>query len=129
MSGFDIEVGALPGNISEFHGAASRRAGDPALVIRHPDWPWTTAAYSTPLEEDPRVQVLGTHAVGGIGITVGLTTSKGSTVQANGSVVEWERPALAYYSPDRIESLGEGDGVTNFVDSAFYIFPKHKAEA
>ena len=124
MSGFDIALGTLPGNISEFHGPGSLRAGDPALVIRHPSAPWTTAYYITPLENDPRVQVLGTHAVGSIGITVGLTTSKGSTVLADGTVKEWERPAVAYYSPDKLDSLGEGDGVTDFVDSAFYIFPK-----
>ena len=123
---FQIEVGTIPGNISEFHGPGSLRAGDPALVIRHPSAPWSTSFYNTPLEDDPRVTVLGTHAVGSIGITVGLTTSKGSTVEADGKVVEWERPSVAYYSPDKLESLGEGDGVTNFADSAVYIFPKHK---
>ena len=68
---FQIEVGTIAGNISEFHGPAHLRTGDPALVIRHPSAPWTTSFYNTPLEDDPRVQVLGTHAVGGIGITVG----------------------------------------------------------
>ena len=77
MNSFDITVGTLPGNISEFHGPAHLRAGDPALVIRHPSAPWTTSPYNTPLEDDPNVQVLGTHAVDGIGITVGETTSKG----------------------------------------------------
>ena len=72
--------------------------------------------------------MLGTHAVGSIGITVGLTTSKGSTVLPDGTVKEWERPAVAYYSPDKLDSLGEGDGVTNVVDSAFYIFPKQRTE-
>ena len=128
MTGFDITVGTIPGNISEFHGPAHLRAGDPALVIRHPSAPWTSAPYGSPLESDPRVQVLGTHAVGSIGITVGLTTSKGSTVLADGTVKEWERPAVAYYSPDNLESLGEGDGVTDFVNSAVYIFPKHAKE-
>ena len=124
---FQIEVGVLPGNISEFHGPAHLRAGDPALVIRHPDGPWTTAPYTAQhaLEVDPHVQVLGTHAVGGIGITVGVTTRSGSTVLADGTVREWERPAIAYYSPDKLESLGEGDGVTDFANSAVYIFPKH----
>ena len=126
MSDFDIQVGVLPGNISEFHGPAHLRAGDPALVIRHPSAAWTTSPYNTPLEDDPRVQVLGTHAVGSIGITVGLTTSKGSTVLAQGTVEHWNRPAIAYYSPDKLESLGEGDGVTDFANSAFYIFPKHR---
>ena len=124
MTGFDISVGTIPGNISEFHGSAHLRAGDPALVIRHPSAPWSTSFYDSPLEDDPRVQVLGTHAVDGIGITVGLTTSKGSTVLADGTVEEWERPSVAYYSPDKMESLGEGDGVTDFVNSAVYIFPK-----
>ena len=125
--GFEIEVGTIPGNISEFHGPAHLRAGDPALVIRHPSAPWTSTLYTSPLEGDPRVQVLGTHAVGSIGITVGVTTSKGSTVLADGTVNEWERPAIAYYSPDKLESLGEGDGVTDFANSAVYIFPKHSS--
>ena len=125
MTDFDITVGTIPGNISEFHGPAHLRAGDPALVIRHPSAPWSTSFYATPLEDDSRVKVLGTHAVDGIGITVGLTTSKGSTVEADGKVVEWERPSVAYYSPDKMESLGEGDGVTDFANSAVYIFPKH----
>ena len=129
MSKFSIEVGTIPGNISEFHGPAHLRAGDPALVIRHPDAPWTSTFYATPLEDDPRVEVLGTHAVGAIGITVGLTTSKGSTVLADGTVSEWERPAIAYYSPSKLESLGEGDGVTNFADSVLYLWPKHKGAA
>ena len=34
---FQVEVGTIPGNISEFHGPAHLRAGDPALVIRHPE--------------------------------------------------------------------------------------------
>ena len=68
--------------------------------------------------------MLGTHAVDGIGITVGETTSKGSTVEADGTVTEWVRPSVAYYSPDKLQSLGDGDGVTDFVNSAVYIFPK-----
>ena len=35
---------------------------------------------------------------------------------------------MAYYSPDKLDELGEGDGVTDFADSAFYIFPKHPAK-
>ena len=59
-------------------------------------------------------------------ITVGTTTSEGSTVLADGTEEDWERPAIAYYSPgDEIETLGEGDGVTNVEDSALYLFPKH----
>ena len=128
MNDFDITVGTIPGNISEFHGPAHLRAGDPALVIRHPSAPWTSAPYNEPLEGDPRVTVLGTHAVGSIGITVGVTTSKGSTVLADGTVNEWERPAIAYYSPDKLENLAEGDGVTNVENSVLYLFPKHAKE-
>ena len=125
---FQIEVGVLPGNISEFHGPAHLRAGDPALVIRHPSAPWSTMFFSFSIENDPNVKVLGTHAVDGIGITVGLTTSKGSTVLADGTVEEWERPAVAYWSDGKLDYLGEGDGVTDFVNSAFYIFRKHAKE-
>ena len=90
---FEIEVGTIPGNISEFHGPASLRAGEPALVIRHPDGPWSTSApYTDPLEGDSRVKVLGTHTVGSIGITVGLTRSKGSTVLADGTVKNGSGP-------------------------------------
>ena len=98
-------------------------------MIRHPSGPWTSAPYTSALEGDLRVKVLGTHAVDGIGITVGTTTSKGSTVLADGKVIEWGRPAIAYYSPDEIETLGEGDGVTNVEDSALYLFPKHRGKA
>ena len=125
---FEIEVGTIPGNISEFHGPAHLRAGDPALVIRHPSAPWSTAPYNEPPSLDPRVTDIKGYTVDGAHITVGLTTSKGSTVLEDGTVDEWERPAIAYYSPDKLESLGEGDGVTDFVDSAVYIFPKHPAK-
>ena len=126
MSSFEIEVGTLPGNISEFHGPAHLRAGDPALVIRHTSGPWSTSFYDKSLESDPRVTAIEVYEVDGVAIAAGLTTSKGSTVQADGKVVEWERPSVAYCSDDKLESLGEGDGVTDFVNSAFYIFPKHK---
>ena len=44
---FQIEVGEIPGSISEFKRKAN--IGDPALVIRHPSGPWTISAYVNPL--------------------------------------------------------------------------------
>ena len=60
---FEIEIGELPGNVSEFtpiHGHPIR-AGMPALVIRHPSGPWTTAAYDGPLENAPDMERIATY--------------------------------------------------------------------
>ena len=104
---FNVEVGVLPASAAEF----SRRPikpGTPALVITHEQGPWTTAAYDEILDGQPNVKLLGTRDVEGTTIQTGLTTSKGSTVQADGTVVEWERPALAYY-PASLDSLLVGE--------------------
>ena len=126
MEDFDVSVGTLPDSISEFHSAGSHRMGDPALVIRHISGPWSTTMYTSiaSLINDPNVRVLGTHAVGKLGITVGVTTSKGST-----DGVPWERPSLAYASDGGLDDLGVEDGSPNtYARSVFYLFPKHRSD-
>ena len=51
---------------------------------------------------------------------------KGSTVQTDGSVVEWERPALAYYPGDRFtasKTVSVRAPIRNTA-AALYLFPK-----
>ena len=114
---FTIEVGELPGNVTEFKGPISRRMGDPALVIRDdatgkmPE----TAAYDEPLDGFHSVANVRTFEVGGVEIQTGETSVKGSTVLTDGSVKEWVRLAVAYY-PATIDSFGDSDAV--------YLFPK-----
>ena len=124
MSKFDISVGVLPDSVSDFHGKA--RVGDPALIVKHPEGPWTTAPYTkrVVLADDRGVTEVYTYTIDGIRITVGVTTTKGST---DGK--PWERPALAYAASGPIDFYAEGDGSPNtFPTSAFYLFPKHRRD-
>ena len=117
---FEVAVGTIPGSITEFKGH-SAKMGDPALVIRHPSGPWTISQYDEPLGEDPKV--VQTFLVDGVEIQVGVTTVKGSTVEPDGTVVEWERPSLAYY-PATLD--GYTDGATEKdTAAALYLFPSH----
>ena len=117
---FEVTEGTIPGSITEFKGH-SAKMGDPALVIRHPSGPWTISQYDEPLGEDPNVKHVQTFTVGGVEIQVGETTVKGSTVQPAGTVIEWERPSLAYY-PDSLDSYGDG-ATEKDTSAALYLFP------
>ena len=118
---FEIEVGELPGSVTEFKGAISRRMGDPALVIRNDEGNMPeTAAYSKPLDEFHGVSNVETFEVGDVEIQTGETEVKGSTVLPDGSVENWVRDAVAYY-PATIDSFGDTDAV--------YLFPKAKKRA
>ena len=123
---FEVEVGTIPSDISEFHGKVL--LGAPALVIRHPSGPWTTAPYTTPLEDDPRVDLYRTIEFDGIAITVWRDDPQGFDGAGRRVGRNVGTPAMAYYSPDKVDFLAEGDGVTNVENSALYIFPKHRKE-
>ena len=67
--------------------------------------------------------------MGDFKIEVGTTTTKGSTVQPDGTVVEWVRPAIAYYPAD-IGSFGSGEterAIGN--DAAVYLYPEHEKKS
>ena len=104
MTGFDIAVGTIPGNINEFHGPGS------LLVIRHPSAPWTSA----PSLEGASKCSARTHRDG-------RRDDESTCGRTAPSKSARHRVLLS-----RLESLGEGDGVTDFANSAFYIFPKHR---
>ena len=117
---FEVAEGTIPSSITEFKGHA--KMGDPALVIRHPSGPWTVSIYFGPLGQDPNVKHIQKFTVAGVKIQVGETTVKGSTVQSDGTVVEWERPSIAYY-PSSLDSYGDG-ATEKDTEAALYLFPK-----
>ena len=112
--------------MTEFSGPIRLRMGDPCLIIRHPDGPWTTHPYTDPADL-VNMRNADVHEVGGIKISTGETTVKGSTVLPDGTVKTWERPALAYASHDEFDSFGDGDGTGDTNTDATYLFPKHRS--
>ena len=124
---FNVKEGTIPDAASEFHGHINRRVGQPALEIRYnsPDGkyaPWSSMAYGdAELEGATNIR---TYTVDGLFVAIGETTVKGSTVEADGTVVEWERPAIAYGPVPEVDSLGDGDGVTSPQDDVLYLFPR-----
>ena len=120
MSDFIVEEKGLPRIVDQFsrrHGR-SIRSGQAALAISHPSGKWSTSYFITPLNET-NVKILGTWVVEGVPITLGETTSKGSTVLADGQVENWVRPSVAYYAPVELDSLGDGQHETGTV----YLIP------
>ena len=126
MSGFLIEIGELPRDVGDFTGHL--RAGLPAIKVRHPgDDAWSTAPFTSPESlAGANLPDLGTLTVDGIEVMFAETTSKGSTVRADGTVEEWKRPAIAYASMHEMDYFAEGDGATDPDNSTFYIFAKHR---
>ena len=111
---FQIKLGELPESAKEFDGPIS--PGDSAIVVQHPSGPWTTSAYT---KIDPNeMRIIGKYSINGVYIELGETTSKGSTVQPDGTVVNWERPAIAYAPSIDLDTLE--DAGTDTV----YIFPE-----
>ena len=119
---FQISMETIPESITEFKGHRAKM-GDPALVIRHPSGPWTISQYDEPLEEDPNVKHVQSFTIGGVKIKVGFTSVKGSTIQPDHSLVEWERPSLAYY-PANLDSYTDG-ATEKDTAAALYLWPRH----
>ena len=122
--GFYISVGELPSSVSEFS-RHPPKPGSPAVVIKHPDSPWDTSPFVS-LESLSKFdgEDLGCINLGGDTICFKETTIKGSTVQADGTVVEHVRPAVAYASDTTLDNLliGPGDKATDVV----YLFPRQR---
>ena len=129
---FSVTLGKIPDAASEFHGHINRRVGQPALEIRYhgedgQPAPWSNMAYQdSVLDGATNVR---TYEVDGLTVVIGETTVKGSTVQVDGTVVEWERPAIAYGPVPQVDSLGDGDGVTSPQDDVLYLFPRKDTHA
>ena len=119
---FSVTEGTIPDAASEFHGHINRRVGQPALEIRYDGGPWSNMAYSDELLKG--ATNIRTYTVDGLEVSIGETTVKGSTVQVDGRVTEWERPAIAYGPVPEVDSLGDGDGVTSPADDVLYLFPR-----
>ena len=109
MSKFNISRSRLP-QIVNWFSDGKLRAGEACLAITYSgEGKWSTSFWT----EDPVSKdrpLIGKHKIGGIEITFAESTSKGSTVEADGSVTEWVRPAICYYSPDAIDSVGDSKG-------------------
>ena len=109
MSKFNISRSRLP-QIVNWFSDGKLRAGEDCLAITYSgEGKWSTSFWT----EDPVSKsrpLIGKHKIGGIEITFAESTSKGSTVEVDGSVTEWVRPAICYYSPDAIDSVGDSKG-------------------
>ena len=129
---FNVKAGTIPDAASEFHGHINRRVGQPALEIRYLSEDGNPAPWSSMAYQDRTLSGatnIRTYSVDGLSVAIGETTVKGSTVQADGTVVEWERPAIAYGPVPEVDSLGDGDGATSPQDDVLYLFPAKDADA
>ena len=91
--------------------------GMPAVALRHPGGPWTTAPYSS-IEAMSRLPVFAEFVIDGVRIVLAETTTKGSTTSRNGVEV-WTKPAMAYASTVRLFESSH----SRLGGDVFYILP------
>ena len=114
---FTITHSVTP-RIVDWFRTGNLRSGVPCLAVSHDGEPWGTAPYNTPLV-GAKVR---TFEVGGATIQFKEVTSKGSTVEVDGSVTKWQRPSIAYYSETPLDGIM--DGQSNRGEGTWYVLPK-----
>ena len=105
---FTIEISEVPGSIREFS-TGGYRAGDPAIKVTYDGVNWGTSQYTKPLE-DSGLKDVKTYTIAGLSMEFAETTSKADITGVDGTVTERVDATLAYYSEDKLDSLGDGDG-------------------
>ena len=116
--GFTIEMSEVPSSIREFS-TGRDRAGDPALKVTHDTVNWGTNQYIKPLEESGLKDVK-TYTVGAASIEFAETTSKADITGVDGTVTERIDATLAYYSEEKWDQLGDGDGTHPHASQYFW---------
>ena len=89
--GFQVKMAKMPD--AAFY-PLGIKPGMPAVAIRHPSGPWTTAKYSS-IDAMSRLKTFGAYEVSGVTIQLCNTIVRGTTKSSSG-LEKWEKPALAY---------------------------------